>query len=200
MSPQTESGASRDIRELRSSIDSLDGAFMFILSERMRTVSRIMRLKKKYRVPPDKSAERDDDIKRTCRLAKKLGLSGSLISEILQRIYLESKISSHCDDFNGGAVPEDGGLRAGLKDFRTTLLSLDSAFCYLLAERFRLVMRIGEHKERNSIPAFSEDRWKEVLATRIERARMLGISTGLVSDILEMIHLEALTIEEGIIR
>ena len=186
------SGAGDPLGEYRRSIDNMDGAVMFILSERMRAVKKINALKESRRAPGEMSAARRRDIARTTRLASRLGLSGSLISGILERIYHESLLpgtgpGSGVDDFRGA-----------MKELRSTLLNLDSAFCYLLAERFRLVEAVGRWKKERGIPSLSEKRWREVMETRTGTARRLGIGIGLVTDILEMIHREALRIEESL--
>ena len=186
--------------DYRQSIDNMDGAFMFLLSERMRVVLKVNLLKKKHSMPVDKTGERISDIKKIFILARELNINESLINSILHRIFHEARILMDDILLKGDNFEDDEDYDTSIEDLRKTLLYLDSAFCYLLAERFRLVEKVGKFKGKHNIKPFAPNRWQEVLESKSKMARELGIRIDLVCDILDLIHEEALRIENEIIH
>ena len=186
--------------DYRQSIDNMDGAFMFLLSERMRVVLKVNLLKKKHSMTVDKTGERISDIKKIFTLARELNINELLINSILDRIFHEARVLMDDILLKGENFENDEDYDISIKDLRKTLLYLDSAFCYLLAERFRLVKKVGNYKGKHNIKPFAPNRWQEVLESKSRMARELGIRIDLVCDILDLIHEEALQIENEIIQ
>jgi len=85
-----------------------------------------------------------------------------------------------------------------IEDLRNNLLNLDKSLCLVLAERFRIVKRIGEYKNSLKIPPLDPVRWKQVLESKGKVAESLGISVSLIKDIYNSIHEVSLNIEHEI--
>lgn len=82
-----------------------------------------------------------------------------------------------------------------LKDFRKSIDLIDNAIVNLLAERVRVVCRIGAYKKTRSVPQLDEKRWQEVLKSKIVKAKKLGVNPNLIKEIYKTIHKYALKME-----
>ncbi len=85
-----------------------------------------------------------------------------------------------------------------LLDYRTSIDLLDQAIVYLLAERMRVVTKVGEYKKKNNIPALDQKRWDQVLTNKKTLAKQAGLSEQLIEDIYNRIHDHALEMEENV--
>lgn len=187
------------LEDYRHSIDNMDGAFLFLLSERMRVIAKAGLLKKSFQIDFAQTKERKEDLKQVMVLSTKLDLDKALIQAILDRIFTESiELMNEYAMHPQQPHLEKNDLVTQLADIRKTLLYLDSAFCYLLAERFRLVEKVGEFKRQHNIQPLAAKRWQEILETKSKMAQKLGVKVDFVCDILNLIHEKALRIEKAI--
>lgn len=85
-----------------------------------------------------------------------------------------------------------------LKDFRKSIDLIDDSIIKLLAERLRVVEKVGKYKKERGIPPLDEKRWNEVLQSKMEKARALGLDPELVKKIYNVIHEFALKAEKKI--
>lgn len=72
----------------------------------------------------------------------------------------------------------------------------DEKLLQVLAERFKVVSKIGEYKRAKKIPALDSKRWKIVLNSRIRIGKEYGLPKSLVEKIYEAIHEHSLELEE----
>jgi len=82
-----------------------------------------------------------------------------------------------------------------LNDLRKSIDLIDSAIINLLAERMRVVKKVGERKRESKIPPLDEKRWKDVLNSKKSMAKEVGLEESLVEEIWNSIHRHALKIE-----
>lgn len=82
-----------------------------------------------------------------------------------------------------------------LFDLRKSIDLIDVAIIHLLAERMRIVVKVGQYKKQQNIPALDQARWKEVLSSKMATANKLGLDQNLVQDIYNIIHEHALKTE-----
>lgn len=82
-----------------------------------------------------------------------------------------------------------------LQDLRNSIDLLDGAIINILAERMRLVTKVGQYKKQQNIPALDKSRWKKVLSNKMDTAKKLGLDQSLVKDIYNLIHEHALKME-----
>lgn len=82
-----------------------------------------------------------------------------------------------------------------LQDLRNSINLLDSAIINILAERMRIVTKVGKYKKQQNIPALDKARWQEVLSNKMDTAKKLGLDQSLVKDIYNLIHEHALKME-----
>lgn len=185
--------------DMRQSIDHFDAAFLHLLSERMRTVRKIILLKQQRNIELHHSEARKKDMKELIEMSVQLKLEKHFFKTILDLVFQDA-ISQSAPDEN---ADDDGNLTAeakppSLDEMRHSLLNLDKSICLVLAERFCIVKRIGHYKEQLGIPPLDAARWQQVLDDKAEKARQMGISVDLVKNIFNAIHEVALVLEEDV--
>lgn len=85
-----------------------------------------------------------------------------------------------------------------LEKLRKKIDVIDASLVKIIAKRIRLVKRVGKLKARHGIESLDPKRWEKVLARVKSIAKETGdISDGLVEDIWNRIHEEALKLEDG---
>jgi len=97
------------------------------------------------------------------------------------------KISCQNSDFNNR-----------LEQYREQIDSIDTQMLELLSQRNKIVGRIGNFKKDNNVTIFQLRRWTEILATRTELARRLGLSTDFTKKLLQLVHEESIRIQTDV--
>ena len=82
-----------------------------------------------------------------------------------------------------------------LKEFRQIIDAIDAELLRLLAQRLAQTEQVGHYKHANNLAVFDQQRWRNVLETRLALAGELGLSKEFVAALFEAIHAEALRIE-----
>ena len=180
--------------DLRKSIDYMDISFINLLTERMRAVSKIIFLKDKNHLNLVRSDARKQDMRELIEMSVQLKLESSFFQNILDLVFEDALAQhNHAENHSGMETICDG---LDLDSHRLTLLNLDKSLCLVLAERFKIVKRIGSYKHSLGIPALDKVRWKQVLDHKVVIARSVGVSANLIRDIFNAIHEVALSIED----
>ncbi len=182
--------------DMRKSIDHFDVSFLHLLAERVRVVGKIMHVKQEQKIELGQSEARKEDMKNLIEMSVQLKLEKTFFKKILDLVFQDAM-----EQFNSGKLvtnPEsmkDICTDLKIEDLRHNLLNLDKSLCLVLAERFRIVKRIGQYKDKLKIPPLDPIRWKQVLESKGKVAESLGISVSLVEDIYNSIHEVSLNIE-----
>lgn len=186
--------------DMRRSIDHFDAAFLQLLAERMRIVHKIVGLKLVQNIDLQQSDARTEDMKELIEMSVQLKLEPHFFKTILDLVFQDA-----ITHYEQEAQPTTGLLQHAipenvwsLTDLRKSLLNLDKSICFVLAERFCIVKKIGQYKENLGIPPLDPDRWQRVLDNKTETAQKLGINVSLIRDIFNAIHEVALVIEEDV--
>ncbi|HEY4505481.1 MAG TPA: chorismate mutase [Candidatus Paceibacterota bacterium] len=82
-----------------------------------------------------------------------------------------------------------------LNNLRKEIDKLDRIIIVTLKERLSVVNEIGKLKKLQNLPFLNENRWNEVVKTRLALARELGVNGDFIKQIFDLIHTEALRIE-----
>lgn len=185
--------------DMRRSIDHFDTAFLHLLSERMRIVRKIIALKLKQGIDLRQSDARKQDMKEIIEMSVQLKLERHFFKKILDLVFQDAITQYAQEDQTGSfQAPMIDFQSLALPELRKSLLNLDKSLCFVLAERFCVVKRIGLYKESLKIPPLDPVRWQQVLDDKAEASQKLGISVSLISNIFNAIHEVALAIEEDI--
>lgn len=85
-----------------------------------------------------------------------------------------------------------------LEKYRNQIDFFDSEIVNLIHERFEIVKLIWEYKKKNNIPPLDEKRWEKVLEKVANQAEDLWLNPILVIHVWDLLHEEALKLEEKI--
>lgn len=86
-------------------------------------------------------------------------------------------------------------MNESLEELRQKIDACDSELLALLAKRMNIVQKIGEYKKQHDLPPLDQTRWQQSRQNRLNQATDLGLSTDLIHDVFELIHLYSLKIE-----
>lgn len=87
-----------------------------------------------------------------------------------------------------------------LIDFRNEIDRLDDQMIHILAERLKIVEKIGEYKKNMNLTILQLERWSEVIQDRIKTAKALGLEEEFMEKILKIIHQESITRQNDIMN
>lgn len=90
---------------------------------------------------------------------------------------------------------QDAKLKDDLDSYRKQIDEIDEQLVKLIAQRMQVVGNVAKYKKAHGLPALDEARWQQVLANKQQLAANFGISTELITEIYELIHKEALKLE-----
>ena len=183
--------------DLRKSIDNLDTSFIKLLTERMRVVGKIIYLKKSYKIDLNRSEARIEDMRQLIELSVELKLESIFFQKILDLVFQDALV--RFGDQTNDTSMESIGSGWDLDALRLTLLNLDKSLCLVLAERFKVVKRIGTYKHKLGIPPLDKTRWQHILDHKVATAESMDVSPPLIKDVFTAIHEVALNIEDQMI-
>lgn len=83
-----------------------------------------------------------------------------------------------------------------LDGFRKQIDKIDDQIVNLLAKRMHVVKKVGVFKKQQNIPPLDANRWQQVLNSKMEEAKSLGLNPEMIKEIYEIIHKFALKIEK----
>jgi len=83
-------------------------------------------------------------------------------------------------------------LKDILGDLRTQIDKIDDLVFQKMAERMKIVEKIGDYKKQNGITILQVNRWDEILNKRIPYAKALNLSPDFAEKLLELIHSESI--------
>lgn len=185
------------IMDLRTSIDNVDTSFLHLLAERMRVVRKIIQIKRSAAVDLSQSLERRRDITELIEMSVQLELKRAFFERILDLVFLNA-IESYGSEIDENTDMETICAGLHLDDLRMNLKNLDKSLCIMLAERFRIVKRMGIHKQKIGVPPLDVDRWQKLLDNKTKTGLTLGLGESLVKDVYNAIHQLSLDIEGDI--
>jgi len=83
-------------------------------------------------------------------------------------------------------------LKDILGELRTQIDKIDDLVFQKMAERMKIVEKIGNYKKENGITILQVNRWDEILNKRIPYAKALNLSPDFAEKLLELIHSESI--------
>ena len=83
---------------------------------------------------------------------------------------------------------------------RNKIDQIDDDLLKLLSKRIKTVEALAEIKAKNNVPIVQVKRWKEVLGLTLEHAKETGIDKDSMSQIMELIHLNAIKIQKRVYK
>ena len=83
-----------------------------------------------------------------------------------------------------------------LEELRKQIDQIDAKLITVLSDRMKLVQKIGTYKKIKGIPPLDKKRWEQVLASKLKLAQSQGLNIIFIRKIYELIHEQALLIEQ----
>ena len=87
---------------------------------------------------------------------------------------------------------ENTQFKNSLESLREKIDHLDSRMIDILAQRMKLVKEIGQYKKKNQVTILQMERWQDILNSRLELGKKLGLSKKFLHQLLELIHNESI--------
>jgi chorismate mutase len=85
-----------------------------------------------------------------------------------------------------------------LNSLRQEIDALDAKILGLLAQRMKLVFKVGVYKKQQGIVPLDQTRWQKILKSKLLLAQKLGLDKDMIKDIYERIHESALKLESKV--
>jgi len=79
-----------------------------------------------------------------------------------------------------------------LEQYREKIDSIDSQMIELLASRMAEIDKIGEYKAKKNVTILQIRRWEKIISSRIKLGDKLGLDSGFVLKLLQLIHKESI--------
>jgi len=97
-------------------------------------------------------------------------------------------------------MDDKSSYREILELLRHKIDTLDRQLLETLAERMEVVSEIAAMKKEIGMPVLQMDRWSGIFETRTENGLQLGLDERLIRGLIELVHLESISLQEKIIR
>ncbi|MEO6849948.1 MAG: bifunctional 3-deoxy-7-phosphoheptulonate synthase/chorismate mutase type II [Mucilaginibacter sp.] len=91
-------------------------------------------------------------------------------------------------------------LKDKLGELRNQIDKIDDLVFQKMAERMKIVEKIGNYKKENGITILQVNRWDEILHKHTAYARALNLSTEFAEKLLELIHSESIRTQTEIMN
>ncbi|MGK7392819.1 MAG: chorismate mutase [Candidatus Cyclobacteriaceae bacterium M2_1C_046] len=90
------------------------------------------------------------------------------------------------------ATTDDSRFSNKLHDLRDQIDEIDRELVEIIARRMNVVDEIAKYKKKKNISVFQLERWKEIISTRPDWAKKMGVNENLIEDIYKAIHTESM--------
>jgi len=87
-----------------------------------------------------------------------------------------------------------------LERLRNKVDSIDQQMIDLLAQRMKIVEEMGEYKKNNNVAVFQIHRWEDILKSRIDYGKRLGLSEEYIKNLLQLVHKESIRKQADILN
>jgi chorismate mutase len=87
-------------------------------------------------------------------------------------------------------------MKNQLDSLRKQIDEIDDSIVNLLVKRMKVVEKVGRLKKQHNLPPLDSSRWQQVINSKMEKAKSLGLNPEMVKKIYNLIHEEALKIEK----
>lgn len=102
------------------------------------------------------------------------------LAELLKKLVVRQPNSDNAD------------FKNKLEQLRESINKADDELLHTLANRMKVVEKIGEYKKQNNVTILQTTRWEELLNERINMGAMMGLSEEFVRTLYVLIHEESI--------
>ncbi len=90
----------------------------------------------------------------------------------------------------------DAAYEKKMSQLREKVDEMDSRLLEMIAQRMEIVREMGTLKAQQNVSTLQPHRWQEILREREQHGEKLGLSSGLVDQIMQTLHEEAIRRQE----
>lgn len=90
------------------------------------------------------------------------------------------------------AEPQNAVVSDKLTEYRRQIDKIDDQIIQKMAERMKIVAKIGEYKRDNDITILQVNRWDEIMHKRADFAKALNLDLDFTAKLLELVHNESI--------
>ena len=87
---------------------------------------------------------------------------------------------------------QDPNFQTALEQLRQEIDLVDEKLIQVLANRMKLVSKIGEYKKENGVTILQVSRWDKIIGSRTDYAQALKLDKNFVIKMLELVHAESI--------
>lgn len=87
---------------------------------------------------------------------------------------------------------EDSEFSNLLSNYRAQIDSIDFQLLELLAQRMKVVEKIGEYKSLNNVKILQLRRWENIIGTRTAYGQSRGLTEDFITKLLQLVHKESI--------
>ena len=95
---------------------------------------------------------------------------------------------------------EDEKFTSQLEELRGQIDGLDKEIILQLAERMKLVEKIGEYKKNNDVTVLQVNRWDDIITDRLNLGKALNLNEKFVRRMLDLIHAESISLQTEVMN
>lgn len=94
----------------------------------------------------------------------------------------------------------DNDFHKFIEEMRDQIDKTDREIIEMLAQRMKIVEKIGEYKKNNNITSYQSSRYDEILKTRSEWGKMMNLNPDFTKALYQIIHMAAVNRQEQILK
>jgi len=87
-----------------------------------------------------------------------------------------------------------------LSVLREQIDHLDDEIMQKLSSRMKISEKIGQYKKDNNVTILQVNRWEEIIKSRVQLGKAMGLDEGFTRDLLRLIHHESIQVQEKIMN
>jgi chorismate mutase len=87
-----------------------------------------------------------------------------------------------------------------LSVLREQIDQLDDEIMQKMASRMKVSEKIGQYKKENNVTILQVNRWEEIIQTRVNLGKAMGLDEGFMRDLLRLVHHESIQVQTKVMN
>jgi chorismate mutase len=83
---------------------------------------------------------------------------------------------------------------------REQIDQLDDEIMQKMASRMKISEKIGQYKKENNVTILQVNRWEEIVQTRVNLGKAMGLDEGFMRDLLRLVHHESIQVQTKVMN
>jgi chorismate mutase len=87
-----------------------------------------------------------------------------------------------------------------LSVLREQIDQIDDEIMQKMASRMKISEKIGQYKKENNVTILQVNRWEEIIQTRVNLGKAMGLDEGFMRDLLRLVHHESIQVQTKVMN